>query len=259
MGLEAIKAIGPMAGMLFGPMLGGLTAPEGQELSSFEGKGAIDPVNMLNHVNDLIGRIGQGVTDRAATPVSVPSAYVQQPGVYTGGGMPMPIGLVGMDPALSNPSLLNLQGMGQFQNIFNGVPSGNNPTNPIPKDWPDNPDDPNDPGGDHGIPPWMKGHPMDPTPRPDDPMFRSAGAPGLDMAQHIIPAGPDEGGPDGRQILDDGSINDGDIGFGRRPVIRPTATRRKRYAGQEDLTAAGGSDDMERAIGAAKLLLQNMQ
>lgn len=123
MGLEALKAIGPVAGALGGPVLSSLFAPEGQELSSFEGHGAIDPVTMLGNVNALIGRMGRGVADRAATPISLPSAYVQQPGVYSGGGLPMPIGVVGSDPALENPSLLNLQGMGEFQNLFNGLGS----------------------------------------------------------------------------------------------------------------------------------------
>ena len=116
------------AGQVAGPVLANLFAPEGQELSSFEGRGALDPVTMLNNVNTLMGRIGQGVTDRAATPVGLPSAYVQQPGVMTGGGMAMPIGLVASDPALSNPSLLNLPGMGEFQNIFTDLVGQPDPT-----------------------------------------------------------------------------------------------------------------------------------
>lgn len=118
MGLDPGSAL--LAGSLGGPVLSALFAPEGQELSSFEGHGAIDPVTMLGNVNALIGRMGRGVADRAATPISLPSAYVQQPGVYSGGGLPMPIGVVGSDPALENPSLLNLQGMGEFQNLFSG-------------------------------------------------------------------------------------------------------------------------------------------
>lgn len=109
-----------MIGSLGGPMLASMFAPDGQQLQSFSGHGALDPVNMLDMANTLIGRVGRGVTDRAATPISLPSAYVQQPGAYTGGGLPFPVGLVASDPALANPSLLNLPGMGEFQNLFAG-------------------------------------------------------------------------------------------------------------------------------------------
>lgn len=118
------------AALLGGPVLSSLFAPEGQELSSFEGQGAIDPRAMLSNANTLINRIGRGITDRAATPVSLPSAYAQQPGSYTGGGLPMPIGLVASDPALANPSLLSLQGLGQFQNIFNDIQTNGSYTGP---------------------------------------------------------------------------------------------------------------------------------
>lgn len=124
MGVAGLQALGPMIGALGGPVLSSLFAPEGQELSSFEGYGEIDPVTMLQNANALIGNAGRGIAERAATPISLPSAYVQSTPVFTGGGLPMPIGLTGSDPALVNPSLLNLQGMGQFQNLFSGVGTG---------------------------------------------------------------------------------------------------------------------------------------
>ena len=123
MGLEFLKAAGPMIGAVGGPTLSALFTPEGQELSSFEGRGALDPVTMLTNVNTILGRVGKGVTERAATPISLPSSYVQTPPVFSGGGLPMPIGVSGQDPALANPSLLNLQGMGQFQDLFTGIAS----------------------------------------------------------------------------------------------------------------------------------------
>jgi hypothetical protein len=157
MGLELTKAIGPIAGMIGGPVLANLFAPEGQELSSFEGRGAIDPVNMLSNVNSLIGRIGGAVTDRASQPVSLPSSYVQQPPVFTGGGMPMPIGVSGQDPALADPSLLSLQGLDQFKGIFDGLTAQPyDPNNPNPN--PVTPDggyqsDPYTPEGDRSAVP----------------------------------------------------------------------------------------------------------
>ena len=123
MGLAGLQAAGPIIGALGGPVLSSLFAPEGQELSSFEGRGALDPVTMLTNVNTMLGRVGKGVTERAATPISLPSSYVQTPPVFSGGGLPMPIGVSGQDPALANPSLMNLQGMGQFQDLFKGITS----------------------------------------------------------------------------------------------------------------------------------------
>lgn len=119
MGLD--QATAAVIGSLGGPVLANMFAPEGQELSSFEGRGAVDPVAMLTRVNDLIGRVGAGVAERAATPISLPSSYVQNVPTFTGGGLPMPIGVSASDPALGNPSLLNLQGMGQFQDLFSDL------------------------------------------------------------------------------------------------------------------------------------------
>lgn len=124
MGLAGFQAAAPLIGAVVGPTLSALFAPDGQELSSFEGHYGVDPVTQLQNVNALINRLGRGVSDRAASPVSLPSSYVQQTPVISGGGLPMPIGLTGSDPALANPSLLNLQGMGEFQNLFSGLDGG---------------------------------------------------------------------------------------------------------------------------------------
>lgn len=203
MGDPATTAL--IAGQLGGPVLSSLFAPEGQELSSFEGRGALDPVSMLSNVNSLIGRIGKGVSERASTPFSLPSAYVQTPANFTGGGLPMPIGVSGEDPALANPSLLNLNGMGQFQDLFSGLTaSPYDPSNPNP-----NPVDAD------------TGYSRDPyTPQGDRQAVPKASA--------------------------DGSV-----------------TRRREPASLvrgADLLAddASQADDMDRAVGAVKLLLQSM-
>lgn len=113
--------------------------PDGQELQTFEGEGELDPRNMMGEartqINDMIGQ----TKARANRPVSVRSGYVQQPPVFTGGGLPMPIGVVGMDAALADKSLLSLPGL-----------SGVN-VDPIPRDQtfpPRNPQPTPPPDGD---------------------------------------------------------------------------------------------------------------
>lgn len=58
----------------------------------------------------------QSITTSARTYVG--EGYLMH---NSGGGLPMPIGLVAQDPALANPSLLNRPGMGEFQNIMRGL------------------------------------------------------------------------------------------------------------------------------------------
>lgn len=115
MGTAAAPGIGqvlwPVLGMLGSSAIGALTMPDAQELQSFEGEGSLDPRSMFNEsrssINDMIGLLKA----RANRPVSLRSSYVQQPPVFAGGGMPMPIGLTGEDPALFDPSLLTLPGL----------------------------------------------------------------------------------------------------------------------------------------------------
>ena len=123
MGVEAatLQAILGAGGALGGPVLSNLMAPEGQTLSSFEGRGRVDPVSLLSQANWLNNAVGRAVTNRAASPISLPSSYVQQPGAYSGGGLPMPIGLVASDPALANPSLLTLPGITDFEGMFDHI------------------------------------------------------------------------------------------------------------------------------------------
>lgn len=114
-----------MIGQLGGPMLAGLFSPDPQEANSFTGSAS--PQAMMEQLNGLLGGAGSALTSRAMTPISLPSAYAQQPTAFTGGGLPFPIGLSATDPALANPSLLNLQGMGEFAgmaDMFAGMGSG---------------------------------------------------------------------------------------------------------------------------------------
>ncbi len=100
----------PMIAMLGTSVLGSAMAPDGQELQTFEGEGDLDPKHMLgesrSQLNDMISLLKQ----RANQPVTLRSSYAQHLPVFTGGGLPMPIGAYGVDPALNDPSLLSTSG-----------------------------------------------------------------------------------------------------------------------------------------------------
>ncbi len=90
---------------------GGLAAPEGTEVGPI---GLIPlPDGSKVGVEDILGSgvgglidLQRMMADRAQTPVNLRSAFAQQPPSFAGGGLPMPIGVTGIDPALANRSLL---------------------------------------------------------------------------------------------------------------------------------------------------------
>jgi len=102
----AMQMLGMIGAGVGGPVLASMFAPEGQELQSFQDVPGLRPTDFLGQSRDLMGELGGLLSDRASQPVSLPSAYVQQPGAYAGGGLPMPIGVVGEDPALGDRSIL---------------------------------------------------------------------------------------------------------------------------------------------------------
>lgn len=141
MGMQG-KDIASLLAQLGVAGIGAWAAPDGQELQSFEGEGALDPRNMYGEARSGINDMLEQVKARANRPVRTRSAYVQQPPVFTGGGLPMPIGVSGMDPALADKSLLSLPGL-------DGVD-----VDPIPRDQtfpPGNPQ-PTPPQDGDGIP-----------------------------------------------------------------------------------------------------------
>lgn len=73
-----------------------------------------------------------------AQGVNLRSSFAQAPPTFSGGGMPMPIGVTGRDPALADPSLTKLPG------VQIGNPNGNFYGNPGPLR------DPNPGGGASG-------------------------------------------------------------------------------------------------------------
>lgn len=180
---------GMIAAMLGGPILSSLFAPDGQELSSFEGKGELDPTRMLGKSNALFNELGRILADRASQPVILPSAFAQQPGSYTGGGLPMPIGLTSVDPTDASPSLAGLGYMGSLANMFAGD-QGIHITGP-PGPMPDPPETNPDPTGPRPNEPAPALASMASAP-PRGPRRRSDGA-GLVRASDLIAA--DEGQP----------------------------------------------------------------
>ena len=135
------------ASALGGPVLSALFAPEGQEISSFEGPTTLSPQATLGQAQGMVNAISQIAMSRVNQPVSLPSAVVQTPGAYTGGGLPMPIGVSSQDPALANPSLLRLSPFDPNSEIRDRTnpPRGSDEDDTPVLEFPDDPDDPNDP------------------------------------------------------------------------------------------------------------------
>lgn len=167
-----------LTGMVGGPLLGAAFGRDPAELQSFEGTWDNGPTYLLQHNKELLDSIMPMIMGRANAGVSLPSAYVQQPGSYSGGGLPMPIGLVASDPALSNPNLLKLPGVSSSMPASEG--KGWTPGDGSILRWgqpqddstPDNPDYV-DPGGYHGGKPPSGQPPRTAQPR-SGPMRRSA-------------------------------------------------------------------------------------
>lgn len=111
MGAAGMAAAAPAIGMIGSSLISALGMPQGQDLQSFEGEGALDPRQALTDASGNITDLLDTLRGRANQPVQLRSAYVQQPPVFSGGGLPVPIGLTGTDPALADASLLSLPGL----------------------------------------------------------------------------------------------------------------------------------------------------
>lgn len=94
---------------------------------------SIHPDVMLGDLRSMLRDITPAFKERASRPVQLRSAYAQNVPTFTGGGMPMPVGLYGEDPALKDPSLLTLPGfnMGQPNAVGSQypTPTAQNPSN----------------------------------------------------------------------------------------------------------------------------------
>ena len=205
--------------------LGSIFAPEGQELSSFEG-GALDPRTQAGNLTKYMESYLNMALDEARQPVSVRTT-VAPLAQFSGGGLPFDIGAPAIDPNRADASLRTLQPFGGQLSPW-PTPDDLNKTpeelgyDPPGQRTPDPDDDPgiNFPPGDDGLP-----GPYDPPiPRPvpgDDPYGRSrAGIPTLD--------GPPAEGVSGAYDLDQ---------FGATAEI----------------------SDLDQAQGAIELLLQQLE
>jgi hypothetical protein len=226
MGADPVTTGLLLGGSLGGPILSALFAPEGQEIQSFEGKGTLDPVAMMTTVQRLMENLGAGIAERAASPISLPSSYVQTPTAFTGGGLPFPIGVSAEDPALANPSLMGLQGMGQFQDLFSDAGLGRY----------------TGPGGDESPPP------PDPFPMlATGPVRRGASSSAI-------------GAP--TSSTQPGSVRRRPVSETGAQLVRATDLMTPDLGMKQFLTDAEGvlgGDDMDQAAGGVTLLLEALQ
>lgn len=115
------KGLDPTSLLMMGlGFLGG--DDSGQQRQSFHGTGATDPVTSLRAALEAITKAGQGLQSRG--PTRLRSSYVQRPPAPVQiPGLPFQIGGgLGMDPALSDPSLLEAPGLPpELGNIFGGA------------------------------------------------------------------------------------------------------------------------------------------
>jgi hypothetical protein len=128
--MPSADMLGLMAMMLGGSALQGLMNP-GISPQTFVGRKhgdlSLEPGDLLGQAIRAVSRMGTAMGDRQRKGVSLRSSFAQSPGTYTGGGLPMPFGLTGRDPALGDPNLLTLPGVetnDPFQNLlgFPGPP-----------------------------------------------------------------------------------------------------------------------------------------
>jgi hypothetical protein len=95
--------MGAMAGLaamyIGGQILSNITAPDGQQLESFDGQPDINANAMMQEILPMLRDQYKRGVDRAKAPVNLPSSYVQGLPTFSGGGMPMPIGVTGRDYA----------------------------------------------------------------------------------------------------------------------------------------------------------------
>jgi hypothetical protein len=124
---------GLAAASIGGNILAQMFAPDGQEIQSFdtpEGRArGIDPYGVMDEAHNGVKNYGNLLQEILGRDVTLPSSYVQSPPTITGGGLPMPIGVSGRDPALNDPKLLTKPGI-QSSPFFTETGPGNiNPEN----------------------------------------------------------------------------------------------------------------------------------
>jgi hypothetical protein len=153
--------------------------------------GPADPTLLASNGVQATSDAYDAFRQNLARGVNLRSSFAQTPPTFAGGGLPMPVGVTGRDPALQDPSLLSLPG------IQIGNPNGNIFGNPGP------PRDPNPGGGTSGG--QNPGNPNPPgSQRPPDKDVSTGpkvsamnGFPGMDAGQQPSQTGH----PAGDQVL----------------------------------------------------------
>lgn len=115
-----------------------------QPRNSFADGSSHDPRAMMDTLGKAIGTNAGDIAAFAGQPINMPSSYVQDTPTFAGGGMPMPVGLLGHDPALANPSLLSRPGVklrnpfASFDTSGSGLGIPNGPSQPSHQSNPNN-------------------------------------------------------------------------------------------------------------------------
>lgn len=107
----------------------GLTAPQGQKLSSFAGTD-VDPTKLLSGAQTQLSSLFSDLLARAESPVEIKTTVPPLPS-FVGGGLPMAIAAPAMDPNRLNPALRTSSGFGPQPRSLPG-PQGGGGTIPNP-------------------------------------------------------------------------------------------------------------------------------
>ena len=140
-----------MASILGSSILGGLMAPEGQELESFSRQGGdIDPRSMLRDARSGVLNVSEHATDRLNDPLLLETRVPSLP-AFVGGGLPFAIAAPAQDQAYVNPAVAVSPGRAMRRPLPAGQETrgGTDPSVPQPPqnggDIPYNPDNPESP------------------------------------------------------------------------------------------------------------------
>lgn len=166
-------SIALMAGMMGSSLIGGITAPQGQQLTSFEGIPGADPAEMFGETKGLLSDYLNAMITQAGQPVKLNTTVAPLP-IFKGGALPTSIGATALDPNRYSPSLRETPGTPIAKRTLSEVdPSATRRRTPNYQDG-TSPGGTTDPGGvDHPddgrtpyTPPPPSGRTAMPPPRP---------------------------------------------------------------------------------------------
>ena len=200
---------------------------------------------------DLTNRMGSALSDRLAQPVNLRSAYVQQPGAYSGGGLPFPIGVTAQDPALSDPSLLSLPGLSQFAGLFDGLGSASDPGG-----FPDAPGYSTPPGASGVQPGEIPGINYD---DPDGPLGGDFGLDGGEFDNFYQPSFDARSSQNTQGTTDGTELRQGNAAEGRAPRRRSDPEYGQLVRADDLLDGNAPGDDLTKAMGSVQLLMEAMR